>query len=222
MDAAGIERLFTPFAQADSSITRRFGGTGLGLAISKKLTEAMGGSIAVVSELGIGTTFTVVLPLKLATAPVDAAGQSLEEETSAAERSTDATATDAPAYVLVAEDHPVNQKLITKMLEKWGHRVNVVANGIEAVEAVDRQRYDLVLMDMQMPELDGVEATVQIRRHHPAEQLPILAMTANVLPEDRQRCAAAGMQDFLTKPIQPQVVRAAVVLWAVREAAVVR
>ena len=118
--------------------------------------------------------------------------------------------------MLVAEDHPVNQKLITKMLEKWGHRVDVVADGIEAVEAVDRQRYDLVLMDMQMPVLDGVEATVQIRRYHPAEELPILAMTANVLPEDRQRCVAAGMQDFLTKPIQPQVVRAAVLRWAVR------
>ncbi len=216
MDAAGLARLFTPFAQADSSITRRFGGTGLGLAISKKLAEAMGGGIAVESRLGEGTTFTVWLPLKPAAAPPDTAVLADDGDEAFAKTSVgEGTPARASAFVLVAEDHPVNQQLITRMLEKWGHRVDVVANGVEAVEAVGRQRYDLVLMDMQMPELDGIGATVEIRRHRSAAELPILAMTANVLAEDRERCAAAGMQDFLTKPISPKVVRAAVEEWAV-------
>ncbi len=196
-----VARLFTPFGQADASITRRFGGTGLGLAISKKLVEAMGGNIAVSSEIGKGTRFSFDLPLIEASAPVG-------EVLAVASEADAGTASAKTLRILTAEDHPVNQQLIKRILEKWGHQVDIANNGREAVDAVMRQPYDLVFMDMQMPEMGGVEATVEIRRTIAAVDLPIVAMTANVLEADRERCRAAGMQDFVGKPFQMAQVKA--------------
>ena len=211
MSPEQVGRLFTPFGQADASITRRFGGTGLGLAISEKLVGAMGGAVAVESQLGRGTTFRVTLPLVIGEAPqVDTSATATPHLEASAPQRQNA----APIRILAAEDHPVNQQLIKRLLEKWGHQVDLANNGHEAVEAVERQPYDLVFMDMQMPELDGIEATVEIRKRFDASRLPIVAMTANVLPADRERCLAAGMQDFVGKPFKPAQVQTMIARYA--------
>ncbi len=210
-----LERLFTPFSQADSSIARRFGGTGLGLAISKRLAEAMGGTVTVTSVADRGTTFDVTLPLEEVDPP------QAPESTSAATAVAGTTehGDDTPLRILAAEDHPVNQQLIKRILEKWGHKVDIANDGAEAIEAALRQPYDLVFMDMQMPRVDGISATRTIRETLSPEALPIVAMTANVLPEDRVRCEEAGMQGFISKPFKMDTVREAVATYGKREPA---
>jgi len=187
--ADSVDKLFTPFIQADSSIDRRFGGTGLGLAISRRLVENMGGVIGVESELGKGSTFWFELPLTATIAPTP----STEEATMG-----DIT----PLSILLAEDNPVNQIVAVKLLGRYGHRVTVAPDGLKAVEEVELGTFDLVLMDMHMPELDGLKAAARIRAlPGPKSQIPIIALTANAFDEDRARCLAAGMDDYLSKPI---------------------
>ncbi|KUL27746.1 histidine kinase [Actinoplanes awajinensis subsp. mycoplanecinus] len=185
-----LHRLFRPFSQVDASITRNYEGTGLGLAISQRLAEAMGGGITVDSRPGQGSTFTVTLLLRPATLPA------------AAPVPVGALAA-RPLRVLVAEDNPVNQRVAELLLERRGHRVEIVADGAAAVAAVHARRYDLVLMDVQMPILDGLAATERIRADPPPHGAPrIVALTANALVDDKAASLRAGMDDFLAKPIQ--------------------
>ena len=189
-----LARLFQKFEQADSTTTRRYGGTGLGLAICRQLVELMGGSISVVSEEGVGSCFSFVLPLPDGVAPP------LVPHVPRAPHSH-------RLKVLCAEDFPTNQIIIRMMLEELGHQVDIADNGLMALAACARSRYDLILMDGRMPELDGASATRMIRAGGPAEapvldrDLMIIALTANASEEDRARYLASGMDDFLTKPI---------------------
>ena len=203
-----IGSLFHRFAQADGSISRRFGGTGLGLAISKRLVEAMDGSIEVWSELGHGATFEVRLSLPSAEAL---------PETEAPPAALPARgAGPLPAVrVLVAEDVPVNQELVRLMLAPLGCAVVVVGDGEQAVDAAASGTFDLILMDMQMPVLDGLEATRTIRRlGGEAARTPIVALTANVLPEQIERCRRAGMNDHVAKPFVTEDLQSIVLKWA--------
>jgi signal transduction histidine kinase/DNA-binding response OmpR family regulator len=185
------DRLFKRFSQVDASIRREFGGTGLGLAISKRLIELMGGRIGVESAEGQGSIFWIEVALPK--------GQALPHPV----RDETAPAAAAPARILLAEDVPVNQELAQVLLEAAGHEVDVVANGKEAVAAVQNKTYDLVLMDIQMPEMDGITATKWIRAlSHPASKILIVAMTANVLPEQVRSFRAAGMDDHIGKPLR--------------------
>ncbi|ROZ61523.1 PAS domain S-box protein [Ramlibacter sp. WS9] len=181
-------RLFQSFQQADMSSTRRFGGTGLGLATSRKLAELMGGEVGVQSHAGVGSTFWCNVKLGLGTT----ATESLADITSI-----------AGARVLLVEDNDINQIVATHMLEEAGLVVDVAENGQIALDMLANDTWDLVLMDMQMPVMDGITATAEIRRMARHRGLPIVAVTANVMPQDRQRCMAAGMNDFLAKPIEP-------------------
>lgn len=195
-----LDLLFNRFSQADSSIARRFGGTGLGLAISKQLVELMGGEIGVDSQPGQGSTFwfSVTLPEG---SPVEMAAPSTPAEGSA---------TRAPLRILVAEDNQVNQMVIGLMLRQLGHQVDVVTNGIEACEQVQKAPYDLMLMDVQMPEMDGIAATQAIRKlPQQCASIPIIALTANAMEGDRETYLTAGMNDYVAKPIAlPQLVAA--------------
>ena len=188
-------KLFSRFEQADGSITRRFGGSGLGLAISSSLAEMMGGTIEARSEPGAGSVFTVTLPLEAAAAPAaasddaEAAGQDL-----------------AAMKILVAEDHPTNRAVVSLILEPFGVDLTMVEDGRGAVEAIEREAFDLILMDLQMPVLDGLSATREIRALESALGLPrtrIIALSANALPEHIAEARAAGMDDHLAKPIRP-------------------
>ena len=199
-------RLFQRFSQVDSSTARRFGGTGLGLAICKNLVEAMGGTIQVESKEGEGSTFTFLLHL-----PVVAVTPSAAADVTAAHFSQ---ATEG-ALILLAEDVVMNQELVVTMLTRWGYTVDVVPDGAAAVDAVMRSRYDLVLMDVQMPVMDGLEATRRIRQLGGAfEYLPILAMTANVMAQDVEACRVAGANAHIGKPFVPSKLRATVAQWA--------
>jgi signal transduction histidine kinase/CheY-like chemotaxis protein/HAMP domain-containing protein len=194
-----LSRLFQSFSQADASISRRYGGTGLGLAISKRLAEAMGGTMWAESAgpgCGSAFSFTVLTspapPGSVVSGP-KAGGRDLDPEQSAQH----------PLRILLAEDNAVNQKLALRLLASMGYRADVAANGAEAVEAVERQRYDLVLMDVQMPEMDGLEATRRIVEKIPIERRPwIVAMTASAMDGDREACLAAGMKGYISKPIR--------------------
>jgi signal transduction histidine kinase/DNA-binding NarL/FixJ family response regulator/HPt (histidine-containing phosphotransfer) domain-containing protein len=193
--------LFQPFFQVDGSSTRRYGGSGIGLALAKKLVELMGGVIGVESTLGKGSLFWFTLPLgkqHLATVPTPAR--------LVKQYATDSARPGATPRILVAEDNLVNQKLVTRVLEKLGYDVRLVFNGQEAVHAIEQGAYAAVLMDCQMPVMDGLTATETIRAWESAHQqrrTPIIALTAHLVAGDRERCLAVGMDDYLTKPLNP-------------------
>lgn len=204
------DRLFRDFSQLDGSITRQFGGTGLGLAISRKLVENMGGEISFESEPGKGTTFTVLLPLAEAAEP-DSAQPGTEPALLALHRLPRAANDENSGYdLLLAEDSPTNTLVATKLLEKLGHRVTAVPDGAEAINALNRQHYDAVFMDVMMPRMDGLTATRLIRRSgQPFANIPIIALTAATMSEDRDKAFAAGVNAFATKPVASAHLKAA-------------
>jgi PAS domain S-box-containing protein len=195
MDAATLGRLFQRFAQADASITRRFGGTGLGLSICKSLAQHMGGDVAVTSRPGEGSRFEVTIEAPACETPKPAQSPGPSREDAAGERRA--------LSILVAEDYPMNQKLIGLILSKLGHEATIVDDGSMVLAALDRASFDVVLMDMQMPVMDGLTATRAIRaRTDAAARTPVIALTANADEANAQACLDAGMDRIVTKPIQ--------------------
>jgi len=193
--AEKLEAIFAPFEQADSSTTRRYGGTGLGLTIARQLVAMMRGELWVESTVDSGSTFHFTTRLG-------------RGRGGAADRPTYASvpAPHRPLRVLLAEDNIVNQRLAVRLLEKAGHRVVIAENGLAACAAAAANTFDLVLMDVQMPDVDGFEATARIRAR---EQLagghvPIVAMTAHAMSGDRERCLAAGMDEYVSKPVRAE------------------
>jgi CheY-like chemotaxis protein len=204
-------RLFASFEQADSSTARMHGGTGLGLAITRKLAQLMGGDAGVQSVPGAGSTFWFTARLAKGAAGVEV-GPTFAAELQEAVLMRDHRG----RRVLVVDDEPINRELAMALLEEAGLRVDLAGDGLEAVDRVARNPYDLVFMDMQMPGLDGLEATSRIRKSAVGSTLPIIAMTANAFVEDRTRCFAAGMDDFITKPIAPETLFGVCVKWLSR------
>ncbi len=201
---ADIDRLFRPFTQVDGSITRRFGGTGLGLAISKQLTTMMNGTIGVESAEGRGSKFWFTVVLDRSDGTIAAAPATQDAGNFAV----------FDARVLLVEDNIVNQKVVSAMLLRFGLRVDVAINGREALEIIQRSHYDLVLMDCQMPIMDGFEATRRIRALQvDGSRVPIVALTAHALPGDREKCITAGMDDYVTKPATLERLYAVVARW---------
>jgi PAS domain S-box-containing protein len=210
-------RLFHAFAQADGSMTRKYGGTGLGLIISKRIALLMGGDAGVISEEGRGSTFWVTLRLRRATSDPQAAKSPPTESP----RETLARLFPG-ARVLVAEDEPVNREVLVFLLEDVGLAPDVASNGQEAVEKASGGGYALILMDVQMPVMSGLEATGAIRELPGMANIPILALTANAFDEDRDVCLAAGMDDHIGKPVDTDALCAIVLHWLQKSAAVAR
>ncbi len=197
-----LESIFDRFSQADSSTTRKYGGTGLGLAICSQLVSAMRGRIWVESTLGEGSTFHFTVPLTIGSEAAATEGAPVAE--------TAETADLCGMRVLLAEDHPFNQAVISEVLRKVGCSVIIASNGREAVQAVQDHPFDMILMDIQMPEVDGFEATRQIRALEAGRTIPIIAQTAHAFAEDKAEALAAGMDDYVSKPLRPAALRACV------------
>jgi PAS domain S-box-containing protein len=207
IDPGKLDRMFEPFTQADVSTTRLYGGTGLGLAIARELVELMDGTISAESEPGKGSTFQVELVL---------ASPLVEDAPASAGRDVSVVASWArPPEILVAEDSQINQIVAARSLERCGCRVDVVSNGADALQAIATRRYDAVLMDCQMPGMDGYEATRELRAREIGQDLhiPVVAMTAQAMEGDRERCLAAGMDDFVTKPMRFEELNAVLRRW---------
>jgi|GEM_PF-424384 len=205
-----IETIFEPFVQGDSSITRKYGGSGLGLSVSRRLVMAMGGKLKAMNRPEGGCNIFFSIPLKVALAlpsgdlpkPALLANQPVKNS--------------APttAQILIVEDNPVNQMVASRMLEKLGFPADIAGNGQLGLEAIAKKHYDLVLMDMMMPVLNGVDATRQLRANEgPGQHLPVIAMTANISEGDRENCLAAGMDDFLPKPLAIDAMQAVLTRW---------
>lgn len=215
-----LKLIFESFTQADGSTTRQYGGTGLGLAICKQLVELMGGHIHVSSEVGIGSTFEVVIPFHSESTFRSRAIVSTGDEPKVSPGESALVAIpastptqSAPVNILLVEDNLVNQRLAVKLLQKAGHQVQTAGNGRIACEMVAQRSFDLILMDVQMPEMDGFEATAKLRARQDHPRLPIIAMTAHAMAGDRERCLAAGMDDYLTKPLKVEELSAAINRW---------
>lgn len=237
-----LDKLFKPFSQVDSSTTRKFGGTGLGLAICQNLTRLMGGDIWVESVSGKGTTFSFTIAYQPTENKILAVTSShiipvIEKLDNLLELGLNHTSEDhsqpissnvpkladrLPLKILLAEDNPVNQKLAKRLFEKMGYEIDIAINGIEVLESLQRQPCDLIFMDVQMPEMDGLEATRQIRAREKcvqtdltnldaiAKSIYIIAMTANAMQGDREKCLAAGMNDYVTKPFKIEQIQTAI------------
>ena len=225
-----LEKLFTAFTQADSSTTRKYGGTGLGLSISKNLIDLMGGRICATSTPGEGSTFSFTVRLKLPNhaqedrdppemidAIVGIQNETAPSQPCAGSRSAAGLLGKSRplrcARVLLVEDNTINRQVAQEMLERFGLIVDTAYNGREAVQSVEQNKHDIVLMDLQMPEMDGFEATRIIRTRHDDKQLPIIAMTAAAMTEDREKCLAAGMNDHIPKPLIPDQVLDTLLFW---------
>jgi CheY-like chemotaxis protein len=201
-----LPKLFQPFSQADASMSRKHGGSGLGLAIARRLTDLMGGTLTVATQVGQGSCFRLAVPLAIIPAPFD------HHETP-----SNTPAWSRPPSVLVVEDDATSQFTIDLMLTNLGCPHQLAKDGHEGIAAALTGHFDLVLMDCQMPVCDGYTATRMIREQAPPEsrRLPIIALTANVFIQDRERCREAGMDDFLAKPCSLEALKACLVKWAV-------
>ena len=205
-----LEDIFEDFTQADGSVSRRYGGTGLGLAITRRLVKMHGGSIHVDSRVGEGSTFRVEMPVERpaaeAPAPVAANNPSpAAADPAAAPRLAELSGAASPC-VLVAEDNLVNQRVVAAILSKQGYRVVLAGNGRDALAMMNRHKIDAVLMDVQMPEIDGITATRLIRENPAWTLIPVIALTAHAMQGDREKCLEAGMNDYLPKPVTPKAV----------------
>lgn len=200
-----LARLFMPYTQGDASTTRKYGGTGLGLTITQQLIELMGGHIGVESKLGEGSVFRANLPFRPAEAPQLENGPAILENGNGNAK---------PIKILVVEDHPINQELMRAILGKLGYPAEVVDNGSLALESMKEQDFDLIFMDLQMPVMDGYQATQEIIATYPEEKRPvIIAMTANALRGEKERCLAAGMNAYITKPLDLQTIENMIQVW---------
>jgi len=215
IDADALGRLFQPFNQADNSTARKYGGTGLGLTISARLVEMMGGQIGAESTPGKGSTFWFELPLATSEGASPPPEHTPAPLPAAGERDPTGALTESAPLVLVAEDSPVNQLLAVRLLDRCGYRADLAADGRAALAAFERGGYAAILMDCQMPDVDGYEATREIRRREAGsgERIPIIAMTANSMAQDRELCIEAGMDDYVSKPIRPTLLAEALERW---------
>ncbi len=201
------DKIFDKFSQSDASTTNTYGGTGLGLSICRTLSDVMGGSICVDSEQEKGSTFTVSLPLSIAK-------KSHIDQAMKATKNDDMSDKEIKARILVAEDNLINQMVIRSMLESFGCTVDIAENGNVAIELVEKNQYDLVLMDCLMPEKDGYQATEEIRKNKKLAGLAIVALTADAFKENQKKCQEAGMNDFLSKPLQEECLKEKIQQWA--------
>ncbi|MGO3045725.1 MAG: response regulator, partial [Psychrobacter celer] len=209
-----LEAIFDAYDQADKSTHRLYGGTGLGLSVCKSLVDLMGGEINVDSEVGVGTTFSVLLPLPT----IDAA--KYETWQNANELITDEPSHERAGHILLVEDDAVNAIIAQKTLTNSGHIVTHVTDGQQALEifAVSPDRYDLILMDHHMPILDGVQATIKLHELYDPQSLPpIIALTANAMDGEREKYLKVGMQDYCTKPFKQEQLNALVQYWLIQQ-----
>jgi CheY-like chemotaxis protein len=206
MSDSQLAQLFKPFTQADNSITRLYGGTGLGLAISRSLCHLLEGHLQIDSELQRGTCVTLLLPLKRWRPLPDVAQPVL---------SNDALLRLNGSQILLVEDHPMNRQLLQALLGKLGIQTITAENGQQALECLAKspESFDAVLMDVQMPVMDGIQATLRIREDARFADLPIIAVTANAMSDERAMCLQAGMQDYLSKPVNRQALHEVLLRW---------
>ncbi|MDQ1311605.1 MAG: hypothetical protein QG605_144, partial [Euryarchaeota archaeon] len=200
-----MSRLFQSFSQVDASTTRKYGGTGLGLVISKNLAELMGGRTWAESEPAKGSTFYFTILAKASSVSLPAKGTDMAQM----ESSGEGYKLDRPLKILLAEDNIINQKVAMRMLERLGYHADIAANGEEVLKALKDRPYDIVLMDVQMPEMDGLEATKRIRSASGCQPY-IIAMTAHAMKGDREVCLEAGMNDYVSKPVRMEELQAAI------------